>query len=212
MEMVEKQIVSRGIRDPLVLSAMRSVPRHEFVPQDEARHAYEDRPLPIGEGQTISQPYIVALMTELLNLRGVERILEIGTGSGYQAAVLAEIVQDVYSIEILESLMEHARERFQRLFYKNIHIRFSDGYAGWPEESPFDGIVVTAAPRTIPEPLVHQLVYGGTMVVPTGKYHQDLMVVTRGDEVEKRRVIPVRFVPMTGQAEIDVENGTRNER
>jgi protein-L-isoaspartate(D-aspartate) O-methyltransferase len=213
--MVETQIVRRGVRDPLVLSAMRSVPRHEFVPEEERAHAYEDRPLPIGEEQTISQPYIVALMTELLELRGVERVLEIGTGSGYQAAVLAEIVQEVYTIEILEPLMRQARAHFERLFYKSIHVRHDDGWTGWPEAAPFDGIIVTAAPVRIPEPLVEQLVDGGKMVVPTGRHHQDLMVVTRGGEageIRERRVIPVRFVPMTGRAEIDIEKGTRNER
>lgn len=214
-EMVEAQIERRGVRDPLVLSALRSVPRHEFVPAAERGHAYEDRPLPIGEEQTISQPYIVGLMTELLELRGVERVLEIGTGSGYQAAVLAEIVQEVYTIEILEPLIEEARARFGRLFYQNIHLRQDDGWTGWPEEAPFDAIVVTAAPARIPDPLVEQLVEGGRMVVPTGKDQQDLIVVRRdpgGGEVHQRSVIPVRFVPMTGRAEIDVEKGTRNGR
>ncbi len=198
-KMVDKQIVKRGVKDPLVLSAMRSVPRHEFVPESQQRQAYEDHPLPIGEDQTISQPYIVALMTELLGLKGAERVLEVGTGSGYQAAVLAEIVQEVYTIEILESLMEGAKGQFRRLYYKNIHVKHGDAYAGWLEEAPFDGIIVTAASKKIPKPLVDQLVSGGRLVMPVGDFHQELVVLTNKEGVEKKRVIPVRFVPMTGQ-------------
>jgi len=201
--MVEMQIVRRGVRAPLVLSAMRSVPRHEFVPESQKGHAYEDRPLPIGGDQTISQPYIVALMTELLELRGTERVLEVGTGSGYQAAVLAEIVQEVYTIEILKSLMEGAQEQFGRLYYKNIHIRHGDAYLGWPEEAPFDGIIVTAASKKIPQPLVDQLTIGGKLVMPVGDFYQELVVITKKDDMERKRVIPVRFVPMTGQVEAE---------
>jgi protein-L-isoaspartate(D-aspartate) O-methyltransferase len=214
-KMVEKQIIKRSVKDPLVLSAMRSVPRHEFVPESQRRQAYEDHPLPIGEDQTISQPYIVALMTELLGLKGSERVLEVGTGSGYQAAVLAEIVQEVYTIEILESLMESARERFKRLCYNNIHVKHGDAYAGWPDEAPFDGIIVTAASTKIPEPLVDQLVLGGRLVIPVGDFHQELVVITNKEGVEEKRVIPVRFVPMTGQIQkiedIDKKRGINNE-
>jgi len=210
-QMVETQIFRRGVRDPLVLSAMRSVPRHEFVPEGEREHAYEDRPLPIGEEQTISQPYIVALMTELLELKGPERVLEIGTGSGYQTAVLAEIVQEVYSIEILKPLLEETQERLKRLYYRNTHIRHGDGYEGWPEEAPFDGIIVTAASQRVPDPLQNQLVEGGRLVIPIGKFYQELVVVKKTDGLEKRRVIPVRFVPMTGQVEAEEENDIENE-
>ncbi len=200
-KMVDEQIVRRGVKDRAVLSAMRSVPRHEFVPEEYRLSAYEDRPLPIGEDQTISQPYIVALMTELLELEGEERILEVGTGSGYQAAVLAEIAREVYTIEILKKLADSAQERLDRLFYRNIHVRHGDAYPGWPEKAPFDGIIVTAAPRRIPQPLVDQLVDGGRLVVPMGDFYQDLMVIMKKDGLDQRRVIPVRFVPMTGQVE-----------
>ena len=206
IRMVERQIARRGVRDPLVLSAMRSVPRHEFVSEDQRNHAYEDRPLPIGEEQTISQPYIVALMTELLRPKGMEKVLEVGTGSGYQAAVLAEIVRDVFTVEILKPLMEEARERLERLCYKNVHVRHGDAYLGWPEEAPFDGIIVTAASKKIPDPLLDQLVPGGRLVMPIGDFYQELVVITNEDGVKKRRVIPVRFVPMTGRVEADDRN------
>jgi protein-L-isoaspartate(D-aspartate) O-methyltransferase len=199
--MVDEQIERRGVKDQKVLSAMRSVPRHEFVPADQVRHAYEDRPLPIGENQTISQPYIVALMTELLDLEGVEKVLEVGTGSGYQAAVLAEIVPEVYTIEILKTLLDEARQRFVRLCYRNIHTRNADAYNGWPEEAPFDRIVVTAASKKVPEPLTMQLIEGGRLVMPVGKFYQELIVLEKRDGLERRRVISVRFVPMTGLAE-----------
>jgi protein-L-isoaspartate(D-aspartate) O-methyltransferase len=201
--MVETQIIRRGVKDPLVLSAMRSVPRHEFVSEDQRSHAYEDRPLPIGEDQTISQPYIVALMSELLELKGTEKVLEVGTGSGYQAAVLAEIVQEVFTVEILKTLMEEAQERLKYLYYKNIHVRHGDAYQGWPEEAPFGGIIVTAASKKIPEPLLDQLVTGGRLVMPIGDFYQELVVVTNQEGIKKRRVIPVRFVPMTGRIETE---------
>jgi protein-L-isoaspartate(D-aspartate) O-methyltransferase len=275
--MVSNQIARRGVSDKLVLSAMRKVPRHLFVPEellfsiemkfgDELdnkggisqelrqefednghilsqnvsisvtkqgavwfvtdkdsgkryfvektgdklgiypekmrRFAYEDRPLPIGEEQTISQPYIVALMTELLGLKGGEKVLEIGTGSGYQAAVLAEIAKEVYTIEIIESLANTAEERLQKMGYKNITVKWGDGYQGWEEHAPFDGVIVTAAPDHIPQPLVDQLKIGGRMVIPVGDYFQELKLLTKTEEgVKEKNVIPVRFVPMTGEAQ-----------
>jgi protein-L-isoaspartate(D-aspartate) O-methyltransferase len=274
--MVSSQIVRRGVSDKLVLSAMRKVPRHLFVPEellfsigmkfgDELdskggisqelrqefednghllsqdvsisvtkrgavwlvnddkgkryfvertgdklgvypekmrRFAYEDRPLPIGEDQTISQPYIVALMTELLGLKGGEKVLEIGTGSGYQAAILAEIAKEVYTIEIIESLANTAEERLQKMGYKNITVKWGDGYQGWEEHAPFDGVIVTAAPDHIPQPLVDQLKIGGRMVIPVGDYFQELKLLTKTEEgVKEKSVLPVRFVPMTGEAQ-----------
>jgi len=198
-QMVKEQIESRGIKDPLTLAALREVPRHEFVPEASAGEAYGDFPLPIGHGQTISQPYIVAFMTEALGLRGGERVLEIGTGSGYQSAVLAKIAGTVYTIEIVPELAEEARERLARLGYRNVRVRAGDGYLGWPEAAPFDAIIVTAAAPRIPEPLKHQLAEGGRLVVPVGDEDQELIVVTRHSSAfDERRVLPVRFVPMTG--------------
>jgi protein-L-isoaspartate(D-aspartate) O-methyltransferase len=200
--MVETQIVSRGVKDPLVLAAMRKVPRHLFVPEEFRVHAYADGPLPIGEGQTISQPYIVAIMTELLELKGGEKVLEIGTGSGYQAAVLAEIAGEVYTIEIVKTLAERAEAQLTRLGYKNVHVTAGDGYRGWPAHAPFDGIIVTAAPDHVPKPLKDQLKVGARLVIPVGKYFQELLVVERTTKgYKERNVIPVRFVPMTGEAE-----------
>lgn len=200
--MVERQIRARGISDSKVLDAMRRVPRHFFVPEFVREQAYEDYPLPIGSDQTISQPYIVALMTSLLELRGGERVLEIGTGSGYQAAVLAEIAGKVYTIEILEDLARQARETLNSLGYKNIEARVGDGWGGWPEAAPFDGILVTAAPPKVPQALIDQLAIGGKLVIPVGRTFQDLLVLTRTPSgVERRTVIPVRFVPMTGEAQ-----------
>jgi protein-L-isoaspartate(D-aspartate) O-methyltransferase len=201
-EMVEAQIRSRGISDGRVLSAMGEVPRHLFVPEKDRAQAYEDYPLPIGSQQTISQPYIVALMTSLLDLSGGERVLEIGTGSGYQAAVLSRIAGEVYSIEILEPLSASARRTLDGLGYSNIHLRVGDGWAGWKEAAPFDGILVTAAPEKVPQPLIDQLKIGGKLVIPVGSFFQDLLVYTKtATGLEKRNVIPVRFVPMTGQAQ-----------
>ncbi|OGF66023.1 MAG: protein-L-isoaspartate O-methyltransferase [Candidatus Fischerbacteria bacterium RBG_13_37_8] len=200
--MVETQIISRGVKDDRVLEAMRKVPRHLFVPSSDMQHAYIDSPLPIGEGQTISQPYIVALMTELLELKGTEKVLEIGTGSGYQAAVLAELGNEVYSIEIIDKLGKHAEQILTDLGYKNIKIKIGDGYKGWKEYAPFDAIIVTAAPEKIPPPLLEQLKEGGRLVIPLGEYFQELYLFTKvKGEIKKKSIIPVRFVPMTGEAQ-----------
>ncbi len=201
-QMVVSQIESRGIKNPLVLQAMEKVPRHLFLSEDLRDLAYTDGPLPIGQEQTISQPYIVALMTELLNLKGGEKILEIGTGSGYQAAVLSLACSEVYSIEIVESLALKADETLKRLGYKNVDVKVGDGYQGWKEHAPFDGIIVTAAPDHIPQPLYDQLKMGAHLVLPVGNGNQDLMVITKTAEgMKKETVIPVRFVKMTGEAE-----------
>ena len=198
-KMVETQIKARGVKDPRVLSALLKVERHRFVPEEYLNSAYSDQPLPIDEGQTISQPYIVALMTELLELKGNEKVLEIGTGSGYQAAVLAELAKEVYSIEIVEPLASTARNRLLELGYQNIKIRAGDGYLGWPEGAPFDAIIITCAPDHIPEPLVEQLKEGGRMVLPVGAYAQELKrIVKRSGKIETTDIIPVVFVPMTG--------------
>jgi protein-L-isoaspartate(D-aspartate) O-methyltransferase len=200
--MVEKQIVKRGVTDSLVLAAMRKVPRHEFVPESYRGYSYADEPLPIGEGQTISQPYIVALMTETLKLNRDSRVLEVGTGSGYQAAVLAEVAASVYTIEIVESLCRKATVTLASLGYKNVHVRCGDGYRGWPEEAPFDAIIVTAAPDHVPQPLVDQLKPGGKMSIPVGDVYQELMLITKTESgVVEQNILPVRFVPMTGEAE-----------
>jgi len=200
--MVRWQIEARDISDATVLRAMRAVPRHLFVPERLQSEAYADHPLPIGEGQTISQPYIVAFMTEQLQLKGGEKVLEIGTGSGYQAAVLAEICGEVYTIEIVDVLARQAKERLQRLGYKNVFVRSGDGYQGWPDKAPFDAIIVTAAPDHVPQPLVDQLKVGGRMILPVGRYFQNLRVIVKtGEDVFHRNVLPVRFVPMTGEAQ-----------
>jgi protein-L-isoaspartate(D-aspartate) O-methyltransferase len=198
--MVEVQLRARGIRSDRVLRAMRTVPRHEFVSESYAARAYEDSPLPIGSGQTISQPYIVALMTELVDPRPEHRVLEVGTGSGYQAAVLAQLVREVYTIEIVPELARPATQRFARLGYDNVYVREGDGYRGWPEHAPFDGIVVTAGATEIPKPLVEQLKPGGRMVIPVGsrRAHQTLQVVVKNPDgtINIRDVAPVRFVPL----------------
>jgi protein-L-isoaspartate(D-aspartate) O-methyltransferase len=200
--MVQEQIESRGVEDPRVLAVLRAVARHEFVPDPQRAHAYEDRPLAIGEGQTISQPYIVAVMTELLELEGDEKVLEIGTGSGYQAAVLGRLAREVYTIEIVSELAGRAEANLRRLGYANVHVREGDGYRGWPEQAPFDAILVTAAPERVPQPLVDQLAVGGRLVAPVGDVFQDLVLVTRDAEgVRQKRLIGVRFVPMTGEAQ-----------
>lgn len=202
VEMVETQIKARGIKDPLVLSAMLKVKRHLFVPEHYRSQAYGDFPLPIGEEQTISQPYIVALMTELLQLKGREKVLEIGTGSGYQAAILAEIASEVYTIEIIESLGRRAEARLKQMGYKNIHVIIGDGYKGLPEKAPFDGIVVTAAPPAVPPPLIEQLNMNARLVIPVGEHYQVLKVITKTKEgIKEESIIPVRFVPMTGEAQ-----------
>jgi protein-L-isoaspartate(D-aspartate) O-methyltransferase len=198
--MVAEQIEQRGVRDARTLAAMRKVPRHLFVPPALQAEAYSDHPLPIGHDQTISQPYIVALMTEALGLRGGETVLEVGTGSGYQAAVLAEIAARVFTIEIVAPLAEEARERLKRLGYRNVEVRAGDGYLGWPEKGPFDAVMVTAAAPRIPEPLKEQLKDGGRLVIPVGDADQELIVVTKkGATYAEDRVLPVRFVPMTGK-------------
>ena len=186
--------------DPKVLEAIGRVPRHRFVPAAQRPHAYEDRPLAIGHGQTISQPYIVGFMTEALGLRGGETVLEVGTGSGYQAAVLAEIAARVHTIEIVAPLAEEASRLLKHLGYANVEVRAGDGYQGWPEAAPFDAIMVTAAAPRVPEPLKQQLKDGGRLILPVGDEWQELVVITRrGDRFEEKRVLPVRFVPMTGK-------------
>lgn len=201
-QMVKSQIEGRGVTDEDVLEAMERVPRHEFVPENYVEQAYEDYPLPIGHGQTISQPYIVAAMTELLQLRSDSRVLEIGTGSGYQAAILAELTDEVYTVEIIEALYEESKSRLERLGYKNIHTRCADGYYGWEEHAPYDAIIVTAAPDHIPQPLVDQLADGGRMVIPVGPpgAYQVLWLVTRqGEEIKTEQIMGVAFVPLTRQ-------------
>ena len=200
--MVSGQIESRGIKDERVLEALRKVPRHRFVPEELRGQAYRDTPLPIGHQQTISQPYIVALMTELIEPRPDMKVLEIGTGSGYQAAVLAECVDRVFTIEILPELGRLAAELLEEQGYDNVVTRIGDGYDGWPEEAPFDAILVTAAPPSIPKPLLEQLKVGGKLVIPVGEFSQDLVVVTRTEDgYERRPASYVRFVPMTGKAQ-----------
>ena len=202
-EMVRRQIAARGIRDRDVLEAMRSVPRHLFVPQGLQDRAYVDSPLPIDAGQTISQPYVVALMTELLELEPQQRILEIGTGSGYQAAVLSTLVEEVFSIEIKEILYHKATGRLEQLGYRNVRTRHGDGYFGWQEEAPFDGIMITASVDHVPPPLLDQLTDGGKIVLPLGHpfSFQNLVVVTKvGEDYKLRQVTGVLFVPMTGKA------------
>ncbi len=195
--MVEQQVKARGIKDPRVLQAMLTVRRHLFVPPHYRHRAYEDSPLPIGEGQTISQPYIVALMTELLELKGGERVLEIGTGSGYQAAILAELAKEVYTIEILAPLARRAEHVLKEAGYRNIRARVGDGFMGWSECAPFDGIMVTAAPEKIPEPLLAQLAEKGRLVIPVGTHWQELTLVRKtGGRTTATNIAPVRFVPL----------------
>jgi len=197
-DMVTSQIRSRGISDEKVLTAMLKVKRHLFLPENMRRHAYEDNALPIEKNQTISQPYIVALMTELADLDPEYKVLEIGTGSGYQAAVLAELVKKVCSIEIIPELAQQARERLKKLGYTNIEILTGDGYKGWPQEAPFDAIIVTAAAPEIPQELIKQLKTGGRLVIPLGDIFQELYCITKKEDgaFEQKNMIPVRFVPM----------------
>jgi protein-L-isoaspartate(D-aspartate) O-methyltransferase len=200
--MVWQQIEARGITDSVVLDAMRVVPRHRFVPPQWEKDAYDDSPLPIGHGQTISQPYIVAVMTQALELKPRDRVLEIGTGSGYQAAVLAEIVDEVHTIEIVEALGQTAEKTLAALGYRNVFARIGDGYRGLPEKAPFDAIIVAAAPDHMPQPLLDQLAVGGRLILPLGDQDQNLVLVVKdADGLKQRTLISVRFVPMTGEAE-----------
>jgi len=200
--MVEFQVQKRGITNPQVIEAMLNVKRHLFVPDSVKKHAYQDSPLPIGFNQTISQPYIVAFMTEALKLKPEEKILEIGTGSGYQAAVLGQIVREVYSIEIIPELARNAERILKELDYSNVHVKEGDGYEGWPEKSPFDAIIVTAAPDQIPQVLVSQLkIPGGRMIVPVGSNYQELILIEKTDDgIKTKSLLPVRFVPMVKKA------------
>jgi protein-L-isoaspartate(D-aspartate) O-methyltransferase len=199
-QMVREQLQARDIDDPCVLAAMRKAPRHEFVPVEFWESAYSDCALPLKMGQTISQPYIVAFMTQALELRGTERVLEIGTGSGYQAVVLSEIVPEVYTIEILPQLQEQAVDVVAKLGCRNIHFRIGDGSLGWPEHAPFDRIIVTAAPEDVPQPLIDQLKQGGRLIIPLGRIDQDLVIIKKEKSGITRQItIPVRFVPMTGK-------------
>ena len=198
--MVDTQIRARGIADERVLAAMRRVPRHQFVPGAYQDRAYDDTPIPIGFDQTISQPYIVAYMSEVLDTRPADRVLEIGTGSGYQAAILGDLVRDVYTIEIVEPLATHARETMVALGYTNVHVRHGNGYLGWPDAAPFDRIIVTAAPEEVPQALVDQLADGGVLVVPVGRGEQVMTIVRKtGRGVTTTETLPVRFVPMVGK-------------
>ncbi len=198
-----RHYLDKEMFDQRVMDVMAKVPRHEFVPSSQQDNAYQNRPLPIGYGQTISQPYIVALMTDLIETRSEDRVLEIGTGSAYQAAVLAELVDEVYSIEVVEALGEKAAKRLQRLNYNNVHTRIGDGYYGWPEQAPFDAIVVTAAASHVPPPLINQLKAGGRMVIPVGSRFmtQQLLLVEKSNDgtIATRQVMPVVFVPLTGK-------------
>lgn len=200
--MVTQQIVARGIQDQKVIDALLSVERHKFVPEKYAQLAYDDHPLPIGEGQTISQPYIVALMTELVTPEATDKVLEIGTGSGYQAAILSVLVEEVYTIELIPELAEAAKLRLARLGYDNVHVRCGDGFLGWPEVAPFDAIVITCAPPEVPQPLIEQLADGGRLVVPLGEDFQMLtLFMKREGELTQISIVPVRFVPMKGMIE-----------
>ena len=200
-EMINEQLIARGISDEAVLEAMATVDRSLFVPEDEKEHAYEDGPLPIGHDQTISQPFIVAYMAEKLKLSPEDKVLEIGSGCGYNAAVLSQIVDEVYSVEIIDWLADLAKENLSKTDISNIQLKHADGYEGWPEAAPFDAIELTAAPHTIPKKLLEQLKIGGKMLAPIGKNYQQLKLITRvsEDDYEEKDLIPVRFVPMTGQ-------------
>jgi protein-L-isoaspartate(D-aspartate) O-methyltransferase len=202
-QMVQRQLMARGISEHRVLDAMAKVPREEFVAPESRVASYEDGPLPIGYGQTISQPYIVAFMTEQLRPKPSDRVLEVGTGSGYQAAILAELVLEVYSIEIVEQLAKNAEATLQRLGYKNVHVKFGDGYKGWPETSPFDAIIVTCAPDKVPQSLVDQLKDGGRMVIPVGdRFAQQLYLLEKKNgQLKQSATLPVRFVPMTSEGQ-----------
>lgn len=200
--MVDEQIIPRGIKDPAVLAAMRRVPRHRFVPAKYSAFAYMDGPLPIGLGQSISQPSLVAMMTEALALKKTDKVLEVGTGSGYQAAVLAELADTVLTVEILEPLVRQAERTLTELGYSNVRVRVGDGYQGWPEEAPFDAIIVTAAPDHVPQPLLNQLAVGGRLILPVGRFFQTLELYRRTAEgYEHKTLTLVRFVPLVRQGE-----------
>ncbi len=195
--MVTSQIEARGILDKKVLEAMRKVARHVFLPENMKSYAYQDEPLPIGHGQTISQPYIVAYMTEVLRLKGDERVLEVGTGSGYQAAILAEVAKEVFTVEIIKELSKQAQNALKKLGYKNIHFRIGDGTSGWQDYAPYDAIMVTAAPAKVPKTLQEQLKVQGRLVIPVGSMYQELVLVTREkNKFKKKKLLPVRFVPL----------------
>jgi protein-L-isoaspartate(D-aspartate) O-methyltransferase len=201
-QMVLAQIKQRGISTPAVLAAMSTVPRHYFVSSELAPFAYSDSALPIDYGQTISQPYIVAYMTEIAEIQPTDKVLEIGTGSGYQAAILGELAQQVYTIEIIPELAQKARHILKKLGYENILVKIGDGYQGWSKYAPYDAILVTAAPEKIPPALVEQLALNGKMIIPVGKYYQEIVIITKtNDGITKQKTIPVRFVPMTTNSE-----------
>jgi protein-L-isoaspartate(D-aspartate) O-methyltransferase len=214
--MVAEQLVppGRDITNPRVLAVMGRVPRHEFVPERLRSDAYYDHPLPIGHGQTISQPFVVAFMTEQLEPKPTDRVLEIGTGSGYQAAVLAELVAQVYTVEIIEELAQRAAADLKRLGYTNVHVRAGDGYEGWVEAAPFDSVIVTCAPERVPQPLVDQLKDGGRMIIPVGRiWNQELVLLRKHDgKLEQQEVLRVSFVPMTGKAEGNPKSETRDPK
>ena len=204
-QMVKTQLEARGIRDVATLLAMQNVPRHLFVPENKKPYAYTDGPLPIGDGQTISQPYIVAFMTEALQLKESDKVLEIGTGSGYQAAIFAKLVDTVYTIEIVKNLAFKAKDRLQDLGYANVNVKWGDGYHGWPAKAPFDAIIVTAGADNIPQPLIDQLKIGGKMIIPVRQYNyvSHLVLVTKKkNKITKKKLIPVRFVPFTRDKEL----------
>ena len=200
--MVKEQVAMRGVTDERVLRAMRKVPREQFVPEQMRGQSYSDGPLPIGYDQTISQPFVVAFMTEKLGLRPTDRVLEIGTGSGYQAAILAELAAKVYTIEIVEPLGKKAAQTLQRLGYKNVQVKIGDGYQGWPEHAPFDAVIVTCAPDHVPQPLVEQIKEGGRIIIPVGPAGDQTLYLLekKNGRLEQRNVLPVSFVPMTGEA------------
>lgn len=201
MKMIRQQLRARGIENPEILAAFEKVPRHRFVPEGLKKYAYQDRPLPIGEDQTISQPYIVALMTRSIEPKKNHRILEIGTGSGYQAAILAELAEQVYTIEIIASLAQSARRTLSETGYENVYVKTGDGFRGWPEHAPFDAIVVTCSPEKVPEPLKEQLAGGGRMVIPVGRGHDQHLVLLEKKEGQliEKQILPVRFVPMVDE-------------
>src|SRR3954463_8183944 len=202
-EMVDKEIVAAGVKNERVVKAMRDTPRHEFVPLGEREHAYLDMALPIGNSQTISPPFVVASMTEAIDPQPTDKVLEIGTGSGYQAAILSPLVKDVYTIEIVDELSKHATRTLKRLHYDNVHTRSGDGYKGWPEVAPFDKIIVTCSPEKVPQPLVDQLREGGRLIVPVGERFQQTLYLYRKvkGKLEAQPLTPTMFVPMTGKAE-----------